>query len=315
MEFENLPVQTISLLEEHVLVRPAGRVLHTTQNRLREKTFLQENGFPLPRFVHVSQPDQLLHALQRIGLPAVVKTVDWGYDGKGQTTISEFDQVDYLTRDGSATARIAEEFIDLECELSVVVARSASGNCQSFPPIRNRHRAHILDLSVSPAGLTEHVARDAINCAEAIAAKLDAVGVICVEFFLTRQGRLLVNEIAPRTHNSGHLTIEAHSTSQFEQHVRAVCGLPLGSVDQHLPAATANLLGSVWATNPPNWSAALRLPNTHLHLYGKSEPHPRRKMGHITALAATAAAASSLAIQARSALAPNAGCDPAQAAQ
>jgi 5-(carboxyamino)imidazole ribonucleotide synthase len=197
---------------------------------------------------------------------------------------------------------ILEGFVDFERELSIVAARGLDGACVFYGPLDNTHTDHILDLSVCPADVSPRIADDAREIATTVMRELNVVGVLCVELFLTREGRLLVNELAPRPHNSGHLTIDAHATSQFEQQVRAICGLPLGSTRQHSPAAMANLLGDIWSGGEPNWPAALTLPDVKLHLYGKSAPRPGRKMGHVTALAPTAAEAARRALAARASL-------------
>jgi 5-(carboxyamino)imidazole ribonucleotide synthase len=197
---------------------------------------------------------------------------------------------------------ILEAFIDFACEVSVVAARGADGQIVTYGPIHNTHASHILDVSVVPAPVSERVARDAVDIARACVQKLEVVGVLCVEFFVAKGDRLMVNELAPRPHNSGHLTIDACTTCQFEQQVRAVCGLPLGSPRLHRPAAMANLLGDLWKGGPPNWRAALAASDVKLHLYGKAEPRPGRKMGHLTALADTAEQAAVQVMGARQAL-------------
>jgi 5-(carboxyamino)imidazole ribonucleotide synthase len=200
---------------------------------------------------------------------------------------------------------VLEGWIDFDCEISVVAARGLDGAVAAFAPTRNAHVHHVLDVSSAPAGLPARVGREAVEMAARILETLGVVGVACVEFFVTRDGRVLVNEIAPRTHNSGHLTIEACETSQFEQQVRAVCGLPLGSPRQLAPAAMANLLGDCWFTTAdgacrePDWAAALAVPGVRLHLYGKADPRPGRKMGHLTAVAASVEEAVARVIEAR----------------
>jgi 5-(carboxyamino)imidazole ribonucleotide synthase len=271
-----------------VPVRPAPEVLFTTQDRGREKAFLVREGFPCAPHRLVRSRDELHAAVAAIGLPAVVKTAAFGYDGKGQRKLDagagprELDAV----WDGlGECVLIVEGWIDFECEISVVAARGLDGSNAVFAPTRNHHSHHILDVSSAPAGLPDAVLETARAMAAAVLEKLHVVGVACVEFFVTRDGRVLVNEIAPRPHNSGHLTIAACETSQFEQQVRAICGLPLGSTGQRAPAAMANLLGDCWNNGEPDWAAALAVPGVSLLLYGKSEPRPGRKMGHLTALA------------------------------
>ncbi|HMJ65756.1 MAG TPA: 5-(carboxyamino)imidazole ribonucleotide synthase [Candidatus Binatia bacterium] len=284
-EFENVPAASTSAAAEFGPVRPDGQVLHTTQNRLREKTFLAKNGFPVTPFRAVNSLAQLETAAKELGLPAVLKTAAFGYDGKGQTKVTYAAQL----RDAFAALRgtegIYEAFVDFEKELSVVAARTLNGEFSAFPVFENTHANHILDVTFAPANIEERVATEAVALAAGILEKLNVVGLITVEMFLTRDGRLLVNELAPRTHNSGHLTIDACVTSQFEQQVRAVCGLPLGSTELRQPAAMANLLGHLWADGEPKWVEALKDPSIKLHLYGKREARLGRKMGHLTAMA------------------------------
>jgi len=283
-EFENVHVTTVDAASAVTTVRPAGSVLYTTQNRLREKTFLSENGFPVANFRHVKSLSDLQSALQKIGLPAILKTADWGYDGKGQVRINSAEEADKAWSSLDAPSGILEAFVDFEREVSVVAARAVDKSFAHFGLIENRHKNHILDLSIYPANVSDSLRKEAIELARNILAKLDVVGVLCVEIFVTKSGSLIVNELAPRTHNSGHLTIDACVTNQFEQQLRAVCNLPLGSTEYHSPAAMANLLGDVWANGEPNWKAALSISGVKLHLYGKAEPRPGRKMGHLTAL-------------------------------
>ena len=239
-----------------------------------------------------------------LGVPAILKTARFGYDGKGQTRISTPEQADHALRQLGATEFVLESAIDFECELSVVAARGMDGDRKDWGVVRNSHRHHILDVSTAPADVPPGIARAAIEIAHGVVEKLQVVGVLCVEFFLARDGRLMINELAPRPHNSGHLTIDASVTSQFEQQVRAVCGLPLGSTTLLRPAAMANLLGEIWDHGTPHWAAACGLPDVKLHLYGKSEPRAGRKMGHLTALADSPQEAAALVTAARQALLP-----------
>ena len=232
----------------------------------------------------------------------MLKTADWGYDGKGQAKISSREEAVSVWPRFQSGEAILEAFVDFECEISVVAARGLSGEIVTYGPMQNAHQNHILDVSVAPAAVSPSVAEDAVGIARQIMQQLEVVGVLCVEFFVDRHDRLLVNELAPRPHNSGHLTIDACTTCQFEQQVRAVCGLPLGSPRQHRPAAMANLLGDLWQPRPPNWPAALSLADVKLHLYGKAEPRPGRKMGHLTALGDTPDQARERALAARQAL-------------
>jgi 5-(carboxyamino)imidazole ribonucleotide synthase len=309
-EFENIPAAAGRALSTVVPVRPHPDVLFTTQDRAREKAFLSGHGFPCAPYRVVRSRDDLHAAVRDLGLPAVLKTAAFGYDGKGQAKLLSQADVDPAWAalgagpDGPREL-VLEGWIDFDCEISVVAARGLDGAVAAFAPSRNAHAHHILDVSSVPAGLPEPVLAAATDTAERVLAMLGVVGVACVEFFVTKDGRVLVNEIAPRTHNSGHLTIEACETSQFEQQVRAVCGLPLGSTRPVAPAAMANLLGDCWfaggatAARTPDWAAALAVPGVRLHLYGKTEPRPGRKMGHLTALAASADEAVARVVEAR----------------
>jgi len=309
-EFENVPAAAGRALAAVVPVRPHPDVLFTTQDRAREKAFLVTHGFACAAHRIVRSRDDLQAAMRDLGLPAVLKTAAFGYDGKGQAKLATAADLDPAWATLSAgpdgpRELVLESWIDFDCEISVVAARGLDGAVAAFAPARNAHAHHILDVSSVPAGLPDDVLAAATGTTERILTALGVVGVACVEFFVTKDGRVLVNEIAPRTHNSGHLTIEACETSQFEQQVRAVCGLPLGSTRQVAPAAMANLLGDCWFTDgtaagrEPDWAAALAVPGVRLHLYGKTEPRPGRKMGHLTAVAASAEEARSRVTTAR----------------
>lgn len=303
LEFENIPVSAVEAAARHAPVRPAGSVLHVTQDRLREKTFLRDAGLPCTPFAPVDSPESLAAAVEQVGLPGVLKTSAWGYDGKGQSLVDGPRELEAAWDAMDRQPAVLEKRIDFQTELSVIVARSPAGREAACGPIRNDHANHILDVSTYPAPELAEAAPDALEIARAVAAELDAVGLICIEMFLTREGRLLVNEIAPRTHNSGHLTIDGCAASQFEQQVRAICGLPLGSFDQIAPAAAmANLLGDLWVDGEPHWAAALSDPRLRLHLYGKTDARPGRKMGHLTALADTPEQAAALVRKGRAAL-------------
>jgi 5-(carboxyamino)imidazole ribonucleotide synthase len=302
-EFENVPAQAAAAAEAHALVRPSGRALAIAQNRLREKTFLAEHDLPVTPFAPVRTDAELVAALDAVGCPAVLKTASFGYDGKGQMPIAAPEAARPAWNALGRREAILEAYLDLECEISVIGARGVDGEWSHFGPIENAHRRHILDVSVSPANVPAATAALAVDVTRRVMGALEFIGLLCVEFFVTRDGRLLVNELAPRPHNSGHLTFDACRTSQFEQQLRAICGLPLGSPEQLQPAAMANLLGDIWEAGEPLWSAALEFPTVKLHLYGKGVAKPGRKMGHLTALAATREEAKSLVIRARDALA------------
>ena len=301
-EFENVPGETARAAEEIVPVRPGGDVLHVVQNRIREKTFLSRAGFPVTDFAPIESEADLANAVATIGAPAVMKTARSGYDGKGQAKIESGAEASAAWEALGRREAILERFVPFEREISVVVARALDGSTADFGAIENEHRRHILDVSSAPAGVGPAVAAEAVGIAQAIAARLGVVGVLCIEFFVEPGGKLLVNELAPRPHNSGHLTMDACVTSQFEQQLRAVCGLSLGSTEYLRPAAMANILGDLWEDGEPDWQAVCSLPEIKLHLYGKSQARPRRKMGHLTALAPTAAQAHEAVVSARRAL-------------
>jgi len=287
-EFENVPSATIEAAAEFAPVHPLGEILHTTQNRLREKTFLSKHGFPLAGFRRIRTIEDLFKGVEELGLPAVLKTAGFGYDGKGQARINAHSEIEAAFDALEGREAVLEQFIAFEKEVSAVCARGQDGEFAHYGVIENDHTHHILDVSQAPANIDDAVAKQAIEIARAIGEAFEYVGTYCIEFFLEGNGNLRVNEIAPRPHNSGHLTFDACVTSQFEQQVRAVCGLPLGSTEYYRPAAMANLLGDVWANGEPDWAAALQDGCVKLHLYGKSDPRSGRKMGHLTATADTA---------------------------
>jgi 5-(carboxyamino)imidazole ribonucleotide synthase len=301
-EFENVPAATAETAARHTLVRPAGSVLYTTQNRRREKTWLRDHGIPVTPFAPVNSRDDLLAALAVLGTPAVLKTAAWGYDGKGQAVIRAAGEAEAAWASLRNQECVLEAYIDFGHEVSVVAARGLDGEMAFYGPIVNTHANHILDTSILPGDLPQAVGREATAIARAVLEGLDVIGVLCVEFFLTRDHRLMVNELAPRPHNSGHLTIDGCVSCQFEQQVRAICGLPLGSTGMLRPAAMANLLGDLWTAGDPDWSRVCAHPSVKLHLYGKAEARPGRKMGHLTALGSTAGEALRDALAARAAL-------------
>ena len=294
-EFENIPYQTLQRVAEVVPVHPAPLVLDTTRHRLREKTFLQTHGFPVAPFRAVQSVDELRAAVAQLGTPCILKTATFGYDGKGQTRIDDAtrvdEQCDQAWRQLGQPMGVLEGLVRFTCELSVIVARARTGEVVTFPVAENAHQHHILDVTVVPARVPAATQRAAVELAVSVAKALDLVGVLAVELFWLKDdsaaGTLIVNELAPRPHNSGHFSIDACITSQFEQQLRAVCGLPLGDVELLRPVAMANLLGDVWQAGEPRWQAALAIPDVKLHLYGKTEARPGRKMGHLTAMGAT----------------------------
>jgi 5-(carboxyamino)imidazole ribonucleotide synthase len=301
-EFENVPIDAIDAVEALVPVRPSAVALHTTQQRIREKTFLADRGIPTAAFAAAATLDELWDAVAVVGTPAVIKTAAFGYDGKGQHKIASPADVEHVWTAIGHQEAVVEKFISLQAEISIVAARGADRSVALYPPFENRHQNHILDLTTVPAAIAPAMAAKAAEMTRTILEELQYVGVLCVEFFVSTDGDLLVNELAPRPHNSGHLTVDAAVTSQFEQQVRAVCGLPLGSPEVPRPAAMANLLGDLWVDGEPNWAAACRFPDVKLHLYGKSDPRPGRKMGHLTAAGRTAGEAQERVIAARDAL-------------
>jgi 5-(carboxyamino)imidazole ribonucleotide synthase len=319
VEFENLPAALLERIEARVPLRPAARTVATTQHRGREKAALAALGVPLAPWCALAAAGDvasaaaaldaavpsLAGAAVRDGPAAVLKTAGFGYDGKGQVPLPAArpwpgPALDLLAREPC----VVEAFVDLQVELSVVVARGLDGRCRAFPVAENEHARHVLDLTFLPARIDAAVGERATALALRVVEGLDLVGVACVELFLTRSGDLWVNEVAPRPHNSGHVTLEACRVDQFEQQLRAVCGLPLGDPALVRPAAMANLLGDLWQAGEPDWSAALAIEGVRLHLYGKEAARPGRKMGHLSAVADDATAAARLVIAARAAADP-----------
>ena len=295
-EFENIPAAALAVIAPVVLLHPSAEVLHTTQNRQREKAWLKSNGFPHVAYAEALDGD-IAPAVAQVGLPCVVKTADFGYDGKGQMKLSTSADLEQAVAIFRGRRCVVEAWCEFSCELSVIVARSTTGETRAFPVSENIHTQHILDFSIVPARVSAAVAQAAETLAERIAKKIGVVGLLAVEMFLTTAGELVVNELAPRPHNSGHWSIDGGETSQFEQHVRAVCGLPLGTVAVREPTVMVNILGDAWkwadgkVVGAPHWAAILAAPRAKLHLYGKAEPRPGRKMGHFTVRAADIATA------------------------
>lgn len=290
-EFENIPVEPLWSIEKKVQLYPHWNILEVCQNRMREKTWLRKNGFPHVPFTEVEAGDDLAAGIRRISTPCVVKTADFGYDGKGQMKVTDDESSAKAVAAFTKQRAVVEKYIDFKCELSVIVARTAKGAMRTFPVAENIHTKHILDFSIVPARIPETVRVEAENLGQAIAEKIGLVGLLAIELFLTDRGEILVNELAPRPHNSGHYTLDACMTSQFEQHVRAVCGLPLGDVSMTAPAVMVNILGDAWKWRDgkvlaePHWDVILSEPRAKLHLYGKREPRAGRKMGHFTVCA------------------------------
>ena len=289
-EFENLCPAAVAAAHAHAPLRPGPLPLEVSQHRLREKRFVSDLGLATAPFLEVAREADVAGAVDHLGLPLVLKTASSGYDGKGQLLLRTPDDAERAWQRLGSQLLCAEKWVTLAGEMSVVIARGLDGELACYEPIENTHEHHILDVSIMPASAAPAIMAQARDAAARLAAALDYVGVLCVEFFVTDAGELLVNELAPRPHNSGHLTIEACATSQFEQQVRAMCGLPLGSTAITQPAAMVNLLGDLWGNGEPDWPAALRHHGATLHLYGKAEARPGRKMGHITVVGDDAAA-------------------------
>jgi 5-(carboxyamino)imidazole ribonucleotide synthase len=298
LEFENVPASGLAILEARVPLRPSAKVLEIARDRILEKQFLNDIGVQTASWAAIRVMGDLELAIRLVGLPAILKTATMGYDGKGQAKVSTLEEAQAaFSRFGMDC--VLEGLVEFDLEISVIVARSSGGEVRAFAPFENAHENGILDVTVIPANIPKPVTRAAKKVAFEIAAKLEVIGLLTIEMFVTKDARVLVNELAPRPHNSGHLTIEACPTSQFEQAIRAVCGLPLGNVTPHSSAAMVNLLGDLWQNTVPDWNAALEIPNMHLHLYGKSEPRAGRKMGHITVLGESVQEARDAALKAR----------------
>jgi len=279
-EFENVPADTAEFLAERKPVRPGPNALRIAQDRLKEKDFLRSIGVATAAYHAVTSADELRRAVETVGARAVLKTVRMGYDGKGQMPIRPDTDLGAAWRNFDNASGILESFVEFACEISVIVARSEGGKWATYAAVENQHLHGILDTTIAPARISSDVAMRAEAIARHIAEKLELIGLLAVEMFVTHDGEVLVNEIAPRPHNSGHWTIDACYTSQFEQLVRAICGLPLGSPAHHSDAVMKNLIGADIA----KWREAIHDPLQKVHLYGKDEASPGRKMGHVTKL-------------------------------
>ncbi|HLJ22331.1 MAG TPA: 5-(carboxyamino)imidazole ribonucleotide synthase [Stellaceae bacterium] len=280
-EFENVPAETAEFLAERKPVRPSPAVLGISQERLREKDFLRSIDVMTTEYRRVTDAAGLARAVRDLGLPAVLKSVRYGYDGKGQVKIGGDRDMEACWREMGAPVGILEGFVDFACEVSVIVARSGPGVLATYVPAENQHKNHILDTTIVPARIKPEVTMRAEAIARHIAERLDVIGLVAVEMFVTPRDQVLVNELAPRPHNSGHWTLDGAVTSQFEQLVRAICGLPLGSPERHSDAVMKNLIG----VEVEKWCDVLTEPGAKLHLYGKEKALPGRKMGHVTRLA------------------------------
>ena len=288
-EFENVPADSLNFLATFCPVRPSAKAVAIAQNRIREKIFLRDSGFETAAFVPINSIDEIVPALKKVGPFALLKISQFGYDGKGQASVNNLSDAVTAFEQMGRKPCVLEQRLTLLTEISVVVARSTTGETVAYPAAENTHVNGILDISVVPAQVSEKLAQRAIKDACAVADKLDYCGVMAVEFFVVENERLLINEIAPRPHNSGHYTMDACLTSQFDQQVRAMCGLPLGDARLLSPVAMVNILGDVWQGDaPPPWDAVLNEPRAKLHLYGKREARPGRKMGHFSCIGDTA---------------------------
>lgn len=284
-EFENVPADALRALEERCPVRPSARAVELVQDRIREKSFIRDCGLSTAAFRAIRNAAELEPALAALRLPAILKTAALGYDGKGQRPVADLPEAQKAFAELGGAACVLEERVDLQLELSVVLARSVRGEVGFYPPAENRHVHGILDTSVVPARVPDKVTEQAMAMARTLAEALDYHGVLAVEFFLSKDGELLVNELAPRPHNSGHYTLDACLTSQFEQQVRMLCALPPGDTRLLSPVVMVNLLGDLWNGQPPPWGELFNHPNAKLHLYGKHDARAGRKMGHYNVLA------------------------------
>ncbi len=306
-EFENIPAAPLEAIGGIVGLHPAPGVLHICQNRSREKAWLRANGFPHAGYAEALEGD-IASAAEELGLPCVVKTADFGYDGKGQMRVDTQEDLAKASAIFRGRRCVVEQWVRFEREISVICARTASGETRAFPASENIHTNHILDFSIVPARIPASVEAAARALAARIADRLGVVGLLAVEMFLEPGGGLLVNELAPRPHNSGHWSIDGGETSQFEQHVRAICGLPLGPSGARGATVMVNILGDAWGARDgtpagePDWAAILSEPSARLHLYGKPQPRPGRKMGHFTVQGVDAESALALAREIKSRL-------------
>jgi 5-(carboxyamino)imidazole ribonucleotide synthase len=303
-EFENVPADSLRWLASHCTVRPGGDAVAVAQDRIREKAFFRACNLGVAPYAVIESDADIAQAPASL-FPGILKRARFGYDGKGQVRVANADEARKAFKDMGSESCVLEQRIALKCEISAVVARGADGAGRSFPVSENRHRMGILDVSIVPARVAPELAKQGEEWALRIADKLNYCGVLAVEFFVTESGELLVNEMAPRPHNSGHYTIDACVTSQFEQQVRTLCGLPLGDTKLLSPVVMVNLLGEAWQQGAPQWDRVLNLPDAKLHLYGKHEARGGRKMGHYTVLDHSAEAALQKALITRAALYPD----------
>lgn len=284
-EFENVPGSALERLAEDCAVRPSAAAVRPTQDRLDEKAFLDNAGLPTTPWAPVREAADITTAIEKVGTPAVLKRAQGGYDGKGQAMIGEAGEVEAAFSGLGEAPCILERRIDLARELSVIVCRAADGTVACYPPGENVHVDGILATTRVPAPIDDSLAEQARRIAADTATALDYCGVLGVELFVAADGAVMINELAPRPHNSGHYTLDASATTQFEQQVRLLCGLAPGATDLQSPVAMVNLLGDLWNDGDPDWTRVFDHPGAKLHLYGKREPRPGRKMGHVNVLA------------------------------
>ncbi|MEN8206670.1 MAG: 5-(carboxyamino)imidazole ribonucleotide synthase [Pseudomonadota bacterium] len=284
-EFENVPAESMEYLEKLCAVRPHADAVRIAQDRIREKTFVQDHGLATAAFAAIYEDADLVAAIETLTAPLLMKTASLGYDGKGQVQVDTLAEARTAFEQLGNTACVLEEMVDLDREISVILARSINGQTSVYPVGENRHVNGILDTTIVPATIDPALGRKAIDMATRLADSIDYCGILAVEFFCTRQGELLINELATRPHNSGHYTVDACATSQFEQQVRMMCGLPPGDTQMLSPVVMTNLLGDIWKDSEPDWHHVLNESQAHLHLYGKKDARPGRKMGHINCLA------------------------------
>jgi len=303
LEFENIPTEFLRIAGRVARTNPSADFLEICQDRLREKNALRQAGFPTTPFQAANSVADVLAAGQTLGWPLVLKTVRSGYDGKGQAIVRSAEEAPKIWEQLATKQAIAEQWIEFDAEVSMITARNARGQIECYPLLENDHANHILDVTRCPVSAhLRHLEEQAVEICRGIASSFGVLGLFCVEFFVTAAGELMINELAPRPHNSGHLTIEAFTCSQFEQQVRAICNLPLVPPTMLRPAAMANLLGDLWQAGPPHWQTVLAEPAAHLHLYGKDDARSGRKMGHLTVLDESSSEAAITALELRDAL-------------
>ena len=301
-EFENVPAESMEYLEKFCAVRPNAEAVRIAQDRIREKTFVQDHGLATAAFAAIYEDADIVAAVETLNAPLLMKTASLGYDGKGQIPVNTLAEARSAFEQLGNKACVLEEMVDLEREISVILARSINGQTAVYPVGENRHVNGILDTTIVPATLDAALGEQAIDKATRLADSINYCGILAVEFFCTRQGELLINEMATRPHNSGHYTVDACATSQFEQQVRMMCGLPPGDTHMLSPVVMTNLLGDIWKAGEPDWQQVLNEAQAHLHLYGKKEARPGRKMGHVNCLAGDVEQALATTARIRSAL-------------